>query len=78
MLDGRRVHDWGMAASHMALLANCNRNPKYRKRPFDVFDFVPPDLRREFRRSHRTGMTPGALRALKPLFAKGAADGKGS
>jgi len=51
----------------MCLLANCNRDLKRHRRPFDVRDFVPPDLRREFT-ARRSGMSRKALHGLKAMF----------
>jgi hypothetical protein len=70
MYEGRRLHDWTLAGNMLCLLANCNRDPKVRRRPFSITDFVPPDLCREFTAARRSGMTVAALRALKPLLAE--------
>jgi hypothetical protein len=40
MAEGRQRHDWCIAASLMALVANTQRNPK-RNRPFRPSDFDP-------------------------------------
>lgn len=40
MLDGRQRHDWSIAASLMAVIANANRDPK-RGRPLRPSDFDP-------------------------------------
>jgi hypothetical protein len=40
MAEGRQRHDWSIAASVMALVANTQRNPK-RTRPFRPSDFDP-------------------------------------
>jgi hypothetical protein len=45
MLDGRQRHDWSIAASHMAVLANLHRDPK-RTRPLTAADFDPFHARR--------------------------------
>lgn len=68
MYEGKRRHDWSMAGNVLCLMANCNRDPKYRRRPFDVHEFVPPDVRRDFMAARRGGMTVSALRALKPVI----------
>jgi hypothetical protein len=39
MAQGRREHDWTIASSQMALLANCHRDPK--KRGYTPDDFNP-------------------------------------
>ena len=39
MADGRQHHDWCVAASLMALLANCHRDPK--TKAFKPKDFHP-------------------------------------
>ncbi|GJQ30435.1 MAG: hypothetical protein HBSAPP03_23190 [Phycisphaerae bacterium] len=40
MLDGRQRHDWSIAASLMAVIANTNRDPK-RSRRLNPSDFDP-------------------------------------
>ena len=67
---GRRRDDWSRTASLMALLANCHRDPKKMRRPFDLLDFLPIDLRVGVRRASGIRLTPHNLRLLKPLFAK--------
>lgn len=52
------------------MTANVNRDPRRRRRPFAVSDFVPRDLAKEFRTPRGIGLTRGTLHALKPLFAK--------
>ncbi|MBN2559919.1 MAG: hypothetical protein JXQ75_03190 [Phycisphaerae bacterium] len=39
MADGRQHHDWSVAASVMALIANCHRDPK--TRAFKPKEFHP-------------------------------------
>ena len=39
MAEGKSRHDCTIAAAHMALLANCNRDPKKRPTPFTAEDF---------------------------------------
>jgi len=75
MLAGRRVHDWGQTGSLLALTANANRDPKRRKRPFGIHEFVPRDLRRHFVARRGTGLTKQSLHALKPLFLKDTQNG---
>jgi hypothetical protein len=70
MAEARRRHDWLVASHIMALVANCNRDPQRRRRPFDIVDFLPPDLRRHVRRSDGAPLTREALHALRPLFEK--------
>lgn len=52
------------------MVANVNRNPKKRRRPFGVGEFVPRDIAKEFRAPRGIGLTRGTLHALKPLFQK--------
>jgi len=40
MLDGKQRHDWSIASSIMAVIANTNRDPK-RSRPIKPSDFDP-------------------------------------
>lgn len=70
MARGKRVYDWGHTGNVLALLANVNRNPKKRRRQFAVYEFVPRDLRKEFRTIPGIRMTKSTLHALKPLFEK--------
>lgn len=41
MAEGRKQHDWSIASSQMALLAEVNRNPKKRSRSFRPAEFNP-------------------------------------
>ena len=41
MAGGRRQHDWGVASSLMALLAEIHRDRKRRGRPFKPAEFNP-------------------------------------
>lgn len=41
MVTGRKRSLWETASAQMALLANCNRNPKKRPQPFRPDDFNP-------------------------------------
>lgn len=50
MAEGRQRHDWSIAASVMALVANTQRNPK-RTRPFKPSDFDPFAKRQTFIRA---------------------------
>ena len=54
----------------MALVANCHRDPKRLRRPFDLADFLPADLRTSVRRASGIPLTTQNLRLLKPLFEK--------
>jgi hypothetical protein len=54
----------------MALLANCHRDGKRRRRPFDLADFLPADLKPLVRRSSGFRLTANNLHVLKPLFQK--------
>lgn len=41
MADARREHDWAIASSHMALLAEVNRDRKRRRKPYRPAEFNP-------------------------------------
>lgn len=41
MVEGRNSFAWSIASSIMALIANINRDPKRRRKPFDASDFNP-------------------------------------
>jgi hypothetical protein len=70
MYRARRRDNWNIAANVMTLLANCHRDPKRLRRPFNVADFLPPDLRRGLRTASGIRLTSRTLRMLKPLFTK--------
>ncbi len=70
MYAARRREQWSHTANLMTLVANCHRDPKRLRRPFDVADFLPPDLRTSVRRASGIPLTPQNLRMLKALFYK--------
>ncbi len=70
MHAARRREQWSHTASVMALVANCHRDPRRMRRPFDLVDFLPIDLRMQVRRTTGLRLTPHNLRMLKPLFDK--------
>ncbi len=70
MYAGRRREHWLHTSHVMALLANCHRDPKRMRRPFDVGDFLPRDLKSIVRQSNGLRLTTRTLRLLKPLFSK--------
>ena len=41
MAEGRAEHDWLIASSLQALIANCHRDPKKRRKPYGPDDFNP-------------------------------------
>jgi hypothetical protein len=70
MYRARRSERWSHTSNVMALMANCHRDPKRVRRPFDMVDFLPADLRHTVRRATGIRLTPTTLRMLKPLFDK--------
>lgn len=50
MAEVRTGHDWDQTASILALLAETNRDPKKRYRPFTPADFHPLHRRKRKRR----------------------------
>jgi hypothetical protein len=46
MADAKRVHDWNIASSVMALTAEINRDRKRRRKPFKPDDFNPYTVNR--------------------------------
>ena len=70
MVEARRRNEWVLASHIMALVANCNRDPQRQRRPFDIQDFLPSDLRSQVPRSRGERLTREALHALRPLFEK--------
>lgn len=41
MVEGRDAFSWSVASSVMALIANCNRDPKRKRKPFTAEEFNP-------------------------------------
>lgn len=41
MVKAKRLEQWQHTSSIMALIANCNRDPKKKNRPFQPRDFNP-------------------------------------
>jgi hypothetical protein len=68
MADGKARHDCTIAASQMALTANCNRDPKRKPTPFCPDDFLPPTYRS--RREEKIYDTKAGFAAMKRLFCK--------
>lgn len=68
MHEAKRVHEWDQTGELVALIANTNRDPKRRRRPFSKAESVPRDIARYFRRNGGIRMTRKSLHALKPLF----------
>lgn len=66
MHRGRCRQDAQQTASILAMLANCNRDPK-KHRPYRITDFLPPEFARELKDS-QGGTSPAELRRLKPFF----------
>lgn len=65
MAEARAQERWAHTASLMALVANCNRDPKKRRRPYTPDDFNP--LARSRRR--RTGGIPITAENIELLKA---------
>jgi hypothetical protein len=57
----RRRDQWCHTANVMALIANCHRAPKRTRRPFDLVDFLPAELRSHVRRASGIRLTSGSL-----------------
>jgi hypothetical protein len=70
MAESRRRNEWLLASHIMALVANCNRDPQHQRRPFDIQDFLPSDLRSQVPRRRGERLTREALHALRPLFER--------
>lgn len=67
MADARQESDWSRTASVMALIANCNRDPKQRREPFAPQDFTPDRFRR---RARQTPPPMVGIEALKVFVPK--------
>lgn len=72
MALARRRDAWERAASLMALIANCNRDPR-KSRPFNASQFMPFDPPARERRPAKEG-----FRALKAMFNKRGKEKKGT
>jgi hypothetical protein len=70
MWRGKRLHDWDQTGELLAILANANRDPRRRRRPFRKHECVPQDLAKDFRTPAGIRLTKSALHALKPFFKK--------
>ena len=67
MAESRGRATWAIASSIMALVANVNRDPKRRRRPFRPSDFSPYSERRP----RGIPLTAGNIDLLKDVFVKG-------
>ena len=65
MADGRRQEDWSHTAHLLSLVANCHRDPKKRRTPFQPADFDPTRKRRKRKREKKE---TGDIRLLKTVF----------
>ena len=72
MYCGKRLHDWDLNGSLLAKIHNRLSFSRHEraKRPIDC---MPTDVRRTLKRRwrrtrNRKGISPGELRAMKPLF----------
>ena len=71
MAEAHEAAAWTKAAHTMCVIANCNRDPARRSRPFAPADFYPLPLPRGARRSHSsTPITPANIDDLINLFVK--------
>lgn len=68
MARGRLQSEWLRTGSVMALLANINRDPKQRRKPFDATDFMPPDLVPDMPRRRRPKEDPSKVKILETVF----------
>jgi hypothetical protein len=66
MTDGRRRDRWDETASLMALIANCNRDVKKHRQPFQPADFHPFEQPR--RAARGTPITPANIDVLIGAF----------
>ncbi len=71
MIDGKECAEWNHTAATMALIANCNRDPKRRRQPFQPREFHPY-LRG--RRKPPPAVTTRDLSVLRSVFVSGEAD----
>ena len=67
MADGRCRADWDHTASLLSMMANANRDPKKRRRPFNPLDFHPYATA-SCRRAASATETTKDLSILKALF----------
>lgn len=72
MSEGKSRHDCGIAAAHMALVANCNRDPKKHPKPYLASDFFSVEKKAvPVLRDNKLG-----FEMLKKAFCPGAAKRK--
>lgn len=66
--NGKRYHEYEVAANLMSLMANCHRDPKRQRRPFVAYDF----FHRPGQQRPRTGqaLTVDVLHGLKQVFTR--------
>ena len=67
MAEAKGKHDWGIASSVLALLANAHRDPKKKPTPFSPADFNPYLARRAV----GIKLDAGNIGFLKQVFVKG-------
>lgn len=65
MSDGRLRADWQQTSALMALIANCHRDPKARRRPFTPAEFDPFAAGD---RRHRRRIEKASFADIKALF----------
>jgi hypothetical protein len=64
MAESRRNEAWSHTANLMALVANVNRNPRKRARPYSPLEFHP------FLERKRTAYSKASIRILKDVFVR--------
>ena len=72
MADQRRRQQWQHTGSILVYIAEANRNPDRRRRPYSMRDVLPPDLALEYKAAPGGQFTGRNLRALKGHFDENA------
>jgi hypothetical protein len=67
MAEGRGRAEWGRTASIMALMANVNRDPRKRRRPFEPDYFIPAGFRRA---AKKAAAVKAPLSVLRDIFCR--------
>ena len=71
MAEGRGRAEWGRTASMMALVANVNRDPRKRRKPFQPDDFIPPAYKA---RREKPAVIKAGFGVLKMIFCRSTGD----
>jgi len=69
MYAGKRKAEWSHTSSVLSIIADVNRNHKKRSRPFEPWEFLPDDLKKEARRYLKPRGIPLSAKNVRLLKA---------